>query len=409
MPTRNFSSAGRHLGEHGKKAGRVAALAVCAAACATAAPSALADGGAAAGGTAYVPQPEVKKVLCVSRCASHRRPRAGSTIVILGKAFVNASRVVFNGGGARRDDVPVRTRALSPRKIRVRVPLGAVAGPLTVHASRTVKSPPSRPLPILPPPPPVPNPELSPVPGSPLLETGTSRTKVFSGARRAVTFSYRLAEPMGVTVELVRVEDGVVAGKWDHGAVAAGRVREVVWSGTGAPGRYAFLLTARGATGSSVQSARNSDLGVRDSFDLYDHMFPVRGRHHFGGAGARFGSGRSGHSHQGHDLFAACGTPMVAARGGKIQYAGYHGAAGNYVVIDGAGTGTDYAYMHLAQPTPFRKGDKVFTGQQIGAVGQTGNARGCHLHFELWGSPGWYQGGRPVDPLPSLQAWDSWS
>jgi len=99
----------------------------------------------------------------------------------------------------------------------------------------------------------------------------------------------------------------------------------------------------------------------------------------------------------------------VAARGGRVQYSGYHGEAGNYIVIDGSATGTDYAYMHLAGPSPFRKGDRVYTGQRIGSVGRTGNATACHLHFELWTAPGWYEGGHPFDPLPSLKAWDAWS
>jgi murein DD-endopeptidase MepM/ murein hydrolase activator NlpD len=137
-----------------------------------------------------------------------------------------------------------------------------------------------------------------------------------------------------------------------------------------------------------MRSAQATDL-ERDAFDLYDHIFPVRGKHDFGGAGARFGAGRSGHSHQGHDVFAECGTPMVAARGGRVKFKQFHAAAGNYVVIDGAGTDIDYAYMHLAEPTPFQVGDRVYTGQRIGSVGETGNARGCHLHFELWSGPGW--------------------
>ncbi len=139
------------------------------------------------------------------------------------------------------------------------------------------------------------------------------------------------------------------------------------------------------------------------------HVFPVRGAHDFGGAGADFGSGRAGHSHQGHDVFAKCGTPLVAARGGKVQMRDYHGAAGHYVVIDGAGTSMDYVYMHLVSRSPFRKGDVVQTGQRIGSVGDSGNARGCHLHFELWATPGYYEGGRPIDPLRALKAWDSWS
>jgi murein DD-endopeptidase MepM/ murein hydrolase activator NlpD len=71
--------------------------------------------------------------------------------------------------------------------------------------------------------------------------------------------------------------------------------------------------------------------------------------------------------------------------------------------------GTDNAYMHLAQPSPFSEGDKVFTGQQIGLVGETGDATACHLHFEIWTPPGWYSGGKPIDPLPSLESWDAYS
>jgi len=136
-----------------------------------------------------------------------------------------------------------------------------------------------------------------------------------------------------------------------------------------------------------------------------DHVFPIAGKHDFGGAGADFGSGRAGHSHQGHDVFASCGTPLVAARGGQVQARKYHAAAGNYIVIDANDTATDYVYMHLAEPSPFTRGDTVATGQRIGSVGDSGNARGCHLHFELWAGPGYYEGGRPFDPLPALKAW----
>ena len=361
------------------------------------------------GGAAYVAQPKISKVSCVKSCGSRRRAQAGSTIAIVGSAFDGASKVIFNGAAGRRDDVKVPARASSAGKIRVKVPLGAVSGPVTVYVSKAAVSSPSKALVILPPPPPAPNAVLSQVPGAPALETGTSRTKVFSGAQRAVTFSYRLASPMNVVVELVRASDGVVAARWDQGAVPAGEIREIAWSGNGAPGRYSFRLIAEAQGGEVARSSQADDGGLRDAFDLYDHIFPVRGRHDYGGGGARFGTGRAGHSHQGQDVFAACGTALVAARGGKVQYSGYHGAAGHYLVVDGAGIGTDYAYMHLAGPSPFRKGDRVFTGQQIGQVGDSGNARGCHLHYEMWAAPGWYEGGKAFDPLPYLQAWDAWS
>ena len=35
----------------------------------------------------------------------------------------------------------------------------------------------------------------------------------------------------------------------------------------------------------------------------------------------------------------------------------------------------------------------------------TGNASTCHLHFEIWTAPGWYEGGSPRDPKPDLERW----
>ena len=375
------------------------------------------DGG---GGGVFVAKPKVAKVSCVRKCASHKRAQGGSMIKITGEGLASADEVVFHGSFGEGDDLAVPVSSGSDSRTRALVPMGAVTGPLTVGTAAGGESKPSDPVPILPPPPPAPNPVLSPVPGphaagAPDIETGTSRTRVFVGARRAVTFSYRLsgASASALTVQLVRASDGAAVMNWAPDPLAAGEVQSVTWDGrvdkvAAKPGRYAFRLTAATATGASVQSAQTGDL-ERDAFDLYDHIFPIRGKHDFGGAEADFGSGRAGHSHQGHDVFAKCGTPMVAARGGRVQFEGYHGAAGNYMVIDGAGTGVDYTYMHMAEPSPFQAGDRVYTGQRVGSVGETGNARGCHLHFELWGSPGWYDGGKPFDPLPSLKAWDSWS
>ena len=82
-----------------------------------------------------------------------------------------------------------------------------------------------------------------------------------------------------------------------------------------------------------------------------------------------------------------------------------HSAAGNYIVIDGKGKGKDLAYMHLKKKPKLRVGDKVSMGEEIGKVGDTGNASGCHLHFEMWSNPGYYEGGHPVDPKPSLKKW----
>ena len=384
------------------------------------APAASAQTGGSGGGGVYVAKPKVTKVSCLRRCASRHRAQGGSTLKISGTSLTGANQVVFHGSFGKGDDLGVEVRPGSDTRLHVRVPVGAVAGPISVVTAAGSASRPTLPLAILPPPPPAPNPVLSPVPGgqeagAPGLETGTSRTKAYVGARRAVTFSFRLSgvPPASLNVELVRASDGAAVKSWTPAPAVPGEVQSVSWDGrigsSGAkPGRYSFRLTAASVSGAVARSAQTGNV-ERDAFDLYDHMFPIRGRHDYGGSGSDFGSGRAGHSHQGHDVFAECGTPMVAARGGKVKFKQYHGAAGNYVVIDGAASDADYVYMHLAEPSPFAPGDRVYTGQRIGAVGETGNARGCHLHFELWGAPGWYDGGKPFDPLPSLQAWDSWS
>ena len=240
---------------------------------------------------------------------------------------------------------------------------------------------------ILPPLPPEPNPELSPVPGpsvsgAPQIETGTSRTKAFVDARPGVKFSFRLsgASAAALKVELVSAADGSVVKTWTPQEVAArpGPEHLVERAGSGRaaarPGRYSFRLTAASADGSEARSSQTGDV-QRDAFDLYDHIFPIRGPHDFGGAGARFGAGRAGHIAPGTGHFAKCGTRMVAARGGRVKFKQYHAAAGHYIVIDGDGTDLDYVYMHLDQPSPFSEGDRVYTGQTIGAVGDSGNAR----------------------------------
>lgn len=139
-------------------------------------------------------------------------------------------------------------------------------------------------------------------------------------------------------------------------------------------------------------------------------IFPVRGPHNFGGPEARFGAPRDGHLHQGQDVIAACGTILAVVHTGVVKADGSQaGGAGNYVVIDGADVEQDYAYMHLLNPSPLAVGQLVSTGQKVGKVGSTGHSTGCHLHFELWVGAGWYTGGAPIDPLPLLQHWDSYS
>ena len=134
-------------------------------------------------------------------------------------------------------------------------------------------------------------------------------------------------------------------------------------------------------------------------------VFPLPGAHTFGDG---FGAARTGHTHQGQDIMAPCGSPLVAVSRAKVKFVSFQRLAGNYVVIRNKKLHQDYMYAHLIAPAPVVKGQVVQAGQQIGNVGQTGDATACHLHFELWVGK-WYRGGHPVDPLPFLQVWDGYS
>jgi murein DD-endopeptidase MepM/ murein hydrolase activator NlpD len=135
-------------------------------------------------------------------------------------------------------------------------------------------------------------------------------------------------------------------------------------------------------------------------------VFPVAGPFSFGGAGARFGAGRPGHIHQGQDIVAAAGVPVVAPYAGMVSRTSYQASgAGEYVVLD-AVDGRDYFFAHCTRgSTTVSPGAAVTAGAPLCRVGSTGTASGPHLHFEIW-NVGWrIEGGYPIDPLPELRAW----
>jgi murein DD-endopeptidase MepM/ murein hydrolase activator NlpD len=135
-------------------------------------------------------------------------------------------------------------------------------------------------------------------------------------------------------------------------------------------------------------------------------VFPVAGVFSFGGVDGRFGAGRTGHIHEGQDILAAAGLPVVAPYAGTVSSTSYQaGGAGEYVVLD-AVDGRDYFFAHcIRHSTVVARGALVVAGQPLCQVGQSGDATGPHLHFEIW-VVGWrVAGGYPIDPLPELRAW----
>jgi murein DD-endopeptidase MepM/ murein hydrolase activator NlpD len=137
-------------------------------------------------------------------------------------------------------------------------------------------------------------------------------------------------------------------------------------------------------------------------------VFPVAGPHTFGGPENRFGAPREGHTHEGQDVLAAEGTPVVAPLAGTITTTAFQeGGAGDYAVEHTA-VGLDLMFAHCqAGSLAVVAGRSVAAGQQLCRVGQTGDATAPHLHLEMWVGGWWAPGGYPIDPLPYLEAWEA--
>ena len=136
-------------------------------------------------------------------------------------------------------------------------------------------------------------------------------------------------------------------------------------------------------------------------------VFPVAGAHSFGGPENRYGAARSGHVHEGQDVLTAEGTPDLAPLAGTITYTSYQASGAGYYAVEHSLVGLDFMFAHCkAGSLAVSAGQAVAAGQPLCQAGQSGDATGPHLHFEIWVG-GWQAaGGHSIDPLPYLQAWE---
>jgi murein DD-endopeptidase MepM/ murein hydrolase activator NlpD len=148
-----------------------------------------------------------------------------------------------------------------------------------------------------------------------------------------------------------------------------------------------------GDSSSSSSGSKASPRSVRTS---EGSLFPIQGDWEWGRG--------MGNGHEGADVMADCGLPLISPEAGKVVRNATQSSAGNYLIVR-VPSGEDLVFMHLESPSPLAKGDAVAAGAQIGLVGRTGNASACHLHFEIWTAPGWYEGGAARDPMPDLRRW----
>jgi murein DD-endopeptidase MepM/ murein hydrolase activator NlpD len=131
------------------------------------------------------------------------------------------------------------------------------------------------------------------------------------------------------------------------------------------------------------------------------YAFPVYGEHRFSddwGAPRQF-TGK----HEGNDIFAAAGTPVVAVTGGRLFNVGTLRISGNRLWLK-SDRGDHFFYAHLSSfAEQARNGREVEAGEVLGFVGSTGDAEKTppHLHFEI--RP---RGGDAINPYPFLRAWE---
>ncbi len=235
-----------------------------------------------------------------------------------------------------------------------------------------------------------------------------------------VRFGYRIdggSRRVRVRIDLVRAGSSAVVKRIRLGWKPTGVRREHSWKGELPAGDYVARLHASDGVGGTLRrtarASGRSSLSVAAPpapapvpLRVSNGLFPVQGPFNFGSDEARFGAGRGTHSHQGQDIMAAEGTPVITPTAGRVRWKAYQAdGAGHYLVIRGD-DGRDYVFMHLvAGSITVEKEAAVTAGQQIGAVGNTGRSQGAHLHFEIWPN-GWLdKGSQPIDPRPELDAW----
>ena len=113
--------------------------------------------------------------------------------------------------------------------------------------------------------------------------------------------------------------------------------------------------------------------------------------------GANYISQYFHYGHYGLDIAADYGSTVVAAAAGRVIFAGWKSNGGGYQVWISHGNNLFTTYNHMSAVS-VGDGESVSRGEQVGRVGQSGNATGPHLHFEVWIGEVW-NGGTRMNPL----------
>jgi len=226
-------------------------------------------------------------------------------------------------------------------------------------------------------------------PGEPVIPVGSDILEY--GRRRVLIKALYAADR--------RTLDHFVAAK----KTAGGNVDALV---AGLEALNAKVIAARADSEAKAAAVQNGLRGVGTAqaigpTAISGFAFPVANPHNFVDT---FGAPRSGgRTHEGNDIFAPYGTPLLACERGVVQKMGVNTLGGTKLWIAGE-SGTSYYYAHLsAYVAGLVDGTLVEPGNVVGYVGNSGDAITTppHLHFEI--HPG---GGAAIDPFAILKAAD---
>ncbi len=249
-----------------------------------------------------------------------------------------------------------------------------------------------------------------------LRDQQQTRTEAAAEAKAEAEEAERQATETLQVVEELRLEAQAVA---DSIAEDERRQQEVLGGLRGSASETQALLTRVAARETELRSAlvaaqaREAGFSDRSGFpgwaggpDIPGAVCPVQGAR----AGRDFindwGYPRAPNRwHQGNDIFASRGTPVVAVADGvvtRMNTASQQTALGGITVTYRTGDGSEWYNAHLdAIASGLSVGTQVSRGQQIGTVGNTGNARTTPPHLHI----GRRYGGQAVNPFPSISGW----
>ena len=230
----------------------------------------------------------------------------------------------------------------------------------------------------------------SQVAGAPTAPSHQGQAGVFHTVKAGETL-YRIGRSYGVPIEVLARENAID----DAAIIEEGRVLFI-------PGAHAQVAVPEPDQEQPIGARRSRRVqgqlpqATGHALDPAAHgsalAWPVRGVL-FSGFGPR-----ARDQHDGIDLAAPEGTPVLAAAAGTVIYAGEQRGYGQIVLIahDGPLQGVVTVYAHNSRNL-VASGDHVERGQPVAKIGHSGNATGPHLHFEV------RVGARPHDPLGFLR------